>query len=469
MVMAVWTDYEQEQQPDRKEQHDPEHGQTEGEPPKLQIADILRRHGLAFREEYGQRLSVHQERALRELTLCGTEALGGHVSCCAACGEESYRYNACRNRLCPRCQFEARRDWMEHRRQETLPVEYFHVIMTLPDELAELARQNAKIVYDILCRSAGNAIVHVGKKHTKLQARMGVVLILHTFGQLLNLHPHVHCVVPGGGIVEDSEHGDRWVSLPRGMFLPKAWLMEEFRQRYLKELRKHYDKRELLLTGKLAHLCCPEEFEKWVKKLETRKWILEAKSVTEQHAELHAAEDPQPLAERVVKYLSKYAGGAAMGNNRLISMENDEVTFWYKDYRDRGRRKTKSMPVFEFIWKLLMHVLPQNVPIIRHYGFLCRNQRTKMLARIRAVLGVEAPGESGQAPEQGAGDDERVKDVDQQELDKLELNRNTKDKCPHCGGRLIPSREIPRPSVQDIMEMPIRPPPKQLTLGLEYD
>jgi hypothetical protein len=177
----------------------------------------------------------------------------------------------------------------------------------------------------------------------------------------------------------------------------------------------------------------------------------------------------------VVKYLSKYAGGAAMGNNRLISMENDEVTFWYKDYRDRGKRKTKTMPVFEFIWKLLMHVLPQNVPIIRHYGFLCRNQRTKMLARIRAVLGVEAPSELGETQEPGAGDRERSGDGHEQgqeqgqELDERPLNQNNQDKCPHCGGPLIPSREIPRPSVQDIMDMPIRPPPKQLELSLEYD
>ncbi len=430
-------------------QDDVDYDPSRQERPRLEIADVIRQHGQAYRRRYGASLHVQQDRALRELALCRTASLGGHIAVCRDCGKERPAYNSCRNRHCPKCQGKARSAWFESRRRETLPVEYFHVVLTLPDQLAQLAAHNSRIVYDILCRTAGQAIVHVGKNFSVLQALMGAVVVLHSWGQLLNLHPHVHCIVPGGGLSLDDTQEQKWVSLPRGTFLPKHWLMKEFRARYVEELRKAYAKGKLLLVGRLAGLRQPEEFEKWIDRLSRMQWVTHSVSVTQQHELGQRADDPVS-ADRVVKYLAKYAGGMAMGNHRLLAIDEQQVTFWYKDYRDHGRRKITSLPGVEFIRCLLTHVLPQAMPFVRQYGFLSRNKRTALLAKIRSLLGAVDPEEEDKP---GEGDPPVTEDEDRSGT------------CPHCDqGVIVFSHTVPRPTVAEIMAFPLTPQPKKREL-----
>ena len=388
----------------------------------------------------GRSISVAQERALRELAICQTAVLGGHRRQCDTCGHLTYHYNSCRNRHCSRCQADVRRRWRQDRLDELLEVEYFHVVMTLPDELAKLAADNPRVVYDILCRAAAQAILRVGRQWQRLRAQMGIILVLHTWGQLLNRHPHVHLLIPAGGISLD---GRRWVHLPRGLFLPEQWLRREFRTIYLQLLGRAYRKGQLILRRRFAAIHAPEAFQAWTDKLATLDWITHARPVNRGSG----SEDRR----RTIGYLARYATGVAMTDRRIESIDNGQVTFTYKDYRNQNDPgspapiKYKTLPAVEFIRLFLQHVLPHGMRHIRGYGFMVPGKRAENLRRIRQMIGMK-----GDAPEQdgNAGDDQR------QESDEPRDDLADNDRCPACGkGTLVPVWAQPRPRVSDVMAM----------------
>ena len=397
-----------------------------------EVADIFRIYGSAFRRAHGQSISIAQERALRELAICQTATMGGHRLQCTECGHLLYRYNSCRNRSCVKCRWGVRLRWREDRLEELLDVEYFHVVLTLPDELAQLAACNARVVHDILCRAAAHAILTIGRQWKGLRANMGIILVLHGWGQLMNGHPHAHLLVPGGGISLD---GTRWVPLPRGFFLPRKWLRQKFRDTYLAMLKKAYWQGRLVFRGELAAIQMPEAFEAWLDALGKREWITHAGSTD-------AFRGTQGR-EQTVKYLAHYACGVAMSNKRIVSIDNGQVTFTYKDYRqqdDPGSPapiKTKTLPAVEFIRRFLTHVPENGFRHIRNYGFFAPGHRVKNLQRIRQMIGQQdAAGEA-------AGDE-------QQEADET-VDR---DQCPVCGrGKMVVVWKRARPRVSDILAM----------------
>ena len=404
------------------------------------LAAIFRRYGPAFHRAFRGSISTTQERALRELAVCQTAVLGGHRRQCDTCGHLTYHYNSCRNRHCSRCQAGVRRRWRQDRIDELLDVEYFHVVMTLPDELAQLAADNPRVVYSILCLAAAQAILKVGRRWKRLRAHMGIILVLHSWGQVLNRHPHVHLLIPAGGIALD---GRRWVYLPRGVFLPEEWLRREFRTIYLQMLGRAYRKGQLTLRRQFAAIREPEAFQAWTDKLAALDWITHARPVGQ-------ASDPDGRL-RTIGYLARYATGVAMTDRRIVSIDDGQVTFTYKDYRNQDDPagpapiKYMTLPAVEFIRRFLQHVLPHGMRHIRGYGFMVPGKRVENLRRIRQMIGMK-----GDGPERDAS----AEDDQRQEPDEPLDDRTDQQRCPACGKgtiRLVWSQ--PRPRVADLMAM----------------
>ncbi|MEK7754000.1 MAG: transposase, partial [Acidobacteriota bacterium] len=322
--------------------------------PRPQLADVFRRYATRYRRQYGHRLTQQQDRALREIEVCRTPVLGGHERRCDTCGHVEQAFNTCRNRHCPQCSGYQRRKWYQDRLPEMLPVEYQHIVFTLPETLSELAHHNGPLIYQLLFAAASPALLHVGRTWTCLQAELGFIAVLHTWGQALFLHVHLHILWPAGGLSLD---GTGWRSLPRGFCLPKDWLRNEFRKRFLDGLQQAYDQGELILRDRHGYLLVPGNFTRWMARLRTCYWNLDAQPVDLGREGM----TPREAALCTLKYLAAYANGVALHNDRLISIEEDEVTFSYKDYRDQGRRKIARVPALEFIDRFLLHVLPRQL------------------------------------------------------------------------------------------------------------
>jgi Putative transposase/Transposase zinc-binding domain len=342
------------------------------ERPKLEVGDIFRRYGAAYRQQHAGSLSRGQRRVMSAIELCRTAALGGHLEQCDSCGHQRPVYNSCRDRHCPKCQSLARARWLEDRQAELLPVEYFHVVFTVPQEIAAIAYQNKEVVYGILFHAAAETLRTIAADPQHLGAEIGFLAILHTWGQNLLFHPHLHCVVPGGGISVDDK---RWIACRPGFFLPVRVLSRMFRRLFLEHLQAAFDAGKLQFFSSLQPLRDPKAFAAYLAPLRQTEWVVYAKP-------------PFGGPEQVLNYLGRYTHRVAISNNRLLDTDNGKVCFRWKDYRDHNQQKMMTLEADEFIRRFLLHVLPDRFQRIRHYGFLGHRYRQAKLALCRQLLGV---------------------------------------------------------------------------------
>jgi hypothetical protein len=345
----------------------------------LEVAHIFRLYGEDYRQTH--RLSRPQLRAMRAIEICRTAALGGHVDECDQCGARKISYNSCRNRHCPKCQSLDKERWLEKRCSELLPVPYFHVVFTVPQELNPLALANPRWFYDLLFDSATKTLLEIAADPKHLGARIGVLAVLHTWGQTLEMHPHLHCIVPGGGVSLD---GQRWVSSSPNYFLPVQVLARLFRGKFLAGVKAAFQTGPLHLPDALQD---PASFQALLDRLYGKTWIVYSKP-------------PFGSPEQVLAYLARYTHRVAITNSRLVRLEGDRVTFTYKDYTQGGRTREMTLPAPEFIRRFLLHVLPEGFVRIRYYGLLANRDRQRTLARCRELLAAGAPAEPCEAPSQ---------------------------------------------------------------------
>jgi hypothetical protein len=338
--------------------------------PALEVADIFRQHGAAYREAHP--LPLGQLCVMRAIEICRTAALGGHLEKCDRCKYTRNAYNSCRNRHCPKCQNTDRAKWLEGRKAELLPVEYFHVVFTVPEQIAQIAFYNKETVYNILFRATANTLLTIAGDPKHLGAGIGFFAILHTWGQNLLHHPHLHCVIPGGGLSPDHE---RWISCLPGFLLPVRVLSRLFRRLFLAALHEAFDNGELRFLGNLESLRNAAAFNAFLAPLREAEWVVYAKP-------------PFGGPRQVLEYLGRYTHRVAISNRRLLSLAGDKVTFQWKDYRNKGRQDSKTMTVKadEFIRRFLIHTLPPGFQRIRHFGFMANCHRTAKLALCRHLL-----------------------------------------------------------------------------------
>jgi len=367
----------------------------------LEVADIFRTAGPAYRAAHAGHLSLTQLKVMTAIENCRTAALGGHVEACEDCGHWRIAYNSCRNRHCPKCQGAAARTWLAEREADLLPVGYFHVVFTLPAEIASVAFQNKAVVYDLLFKAASETMLTIAADPRHLGARIGITAVLHTWGSALTHHPHVHMVVPGGGIALD---GTRWISTRPAFLLPVRVLGKLFRRLFLSRLIQLYDAGKLAFFGSLASLTERRAFLRHLAPVRKTRWVVYAKA-------------PFAGPEAVLAYLSRYTHRIAISNRRLISFDEKGVTLRYKDYRRDGpeRQSVMTLATDEFIRRFMSHVLPRGFHRIRHYGLLASSSRKANLVRARALLEVAAP------------PDEAI----------LEEPVDLRPPCPCCGGHMI--------------------------------
>jgi hypothetical protein len=380
------------------------------------VADVFGRHGDAYRRAHEGHLGRVERRVMSAIELCRTAALGGHTEACAACGLVRCAYNSCRNRHCPKCQGAARAEWLAARQAELLPVPYFHVVFTVPAPVAEIAFQNKETVYAILCRTAAETLQTIAADPKHLGAEIGLVAVLHTWGQNLHHHPHVHCVVPGGGPslkpAPAEAGGTRWVACRPGFFLPVRVLSRLFRRLFLAELDAAFVAGRLGFFGELAELAEPAAFARHLRKLRRVEWVVYAKP-------------PFGGPEQVLAYLGRYTHRVAIANSRLVSITEERVAFRWKDYRHHSRTKIMTLEAAEFIRRFLLHTLPDGFHRIRHYGFLANGHRAAKLALCRRLLDVSA----AQAPTDETHD---------------EVAPRGSGRCPCCGGTMMLTGILPR-------------------------
>src|ERR1700730_14061745 len=345
--------------------------------PALEVADIFRDHGAAWRRANAGHVSLGQMKVMSALERCRTAALGGHVARCEndKCAHTIIAYNSCRNRHCPKCQGAAAKEWLAEREAELLPVPYFHVVFTAPAAIADIAYQNKAVIYDLLFKASAETTITIAADQKHLGARIGVTSVLHTWGSAMTHHPHVHMIVPGGGL---SPNGERWISCRPNFFLPVLVLSPLFRRLFLEKLVAAHDAGRLRFFGELIHLANADAFAAYLAPLRKTKWFVYAK---------------RPFAgpEAVLAYLSRYTHRVAISNRRLISADDKGVTFTWKDYRLDGAERynrVMTLDASEFIRRFLMHVLPSGFHRIRYYGFLTCQTRAKNIERIRELLAV---------------------------------------------------------------------------------
>ena len=344
---------------------------------RLEVADVIRSCGPTFLDQFGDSLSSEQRRVLDDLARCRTAALGGHVEACDQCGHQRIAYNSCRNRHCPKCQGTAAAQWLDARAAELLPVEYFHVVFTLPEVIGPIALQNPRVVYGILFQAAAETLSQIAADPKHLGAQIGILAVLHTWGQNLQHHPHVHCVVPGGGL---SPNGSRWIACRPGFFLPVRVLSRVFRGKFLALLRNAFDRGRLSFHGKLSELSDPCQFQQRLAASVQTDWVVYAKP-------------PFGGPGRVLKYLARYTHRVAIANRRLVVLEDGKVRFLWKDYAHGSREKTMTLDASEFLRRFLLHVLPSGFVRIRHYGFLSNRLRHEKVPVCRALLSNDSTSE----------------------------------------------------------------------------
>jgi hypothetical protein len=373
--------------------------------PALEVADILRHHGPAWRKANAGHVSLGQLKVMSAIESCGTAALGGHVARCEDCAHTLIAYNSCRNRHCPKCQGAAAREWLATREAELLPVPYYHVVFTLPAQIADIAYQNKAVIYDLLFKVSAETLTTIAADPKHLGARIGITSVLHTWGSALTHHPHMHIIVPGGGISPD---GTRWISCRPGFFLPVRVLSRLFRRLFLKPLTAARE--QLAFFGDHARLANRKTFAAYLAPLRKTEWVVYAKR-------------PFGGPEAVLAYLSRYTHRVAISNSRLIALDHSGVTFTWKDYRIEGpdRYKTMTLPYHEFIRRFLLHVLPDGFHRIRHYGLFASASRADNIARARQLLAAPAP--------QVQSDDAEITNPDEPPT--------FPHPCPCCGGRMI--------------------------------
>jgi len=369
---------------------------------RLEVADIFRAQGPAYRQANAGHLSLAQIKVMSAIEACRTEALGGHVAACTKCNHQHIAYNSCKNRHCPKCQAPAARDWMTARAEDLLPVEYFHAVFTLPAEIARIALWNKRAVYGLLFKASAQTVTTVAADPKRMGACVGMTSVLHTWGSALTHHPHIHMIVPGGGLSPD---GTRWIGCKPGFFLHVRVLSRLFRRLFLEGLAALHRAGQLRFFGDLTKLAGASAFSEWLTPLRKTDWVVYAKP-------------PFGGPEAVLAYLSRYTHRVAISNHRLVSADADSVAFRWKDYRiKRGdRMKVMRLPTFEFIRRFLIHVLPDRFHRIRHYGFLAGSRRREKIAKIRALLGDTKSAEADQPSEEAAP--------------PLTL----REPCPDCGG-----------------------------------
>lgn len=373
---------------------------------RLELAHIFREHGEAYRRTH--RVCAPQRRVMQAIEDCRTAALGGHLEACDRCGAEIARYHSCRNRHCPKCQTLAKERWVEARAAELLPVPYFHLVFTLPHEINALAQGNPSVLYGLLFQAASNTLQTFGRDPKWLGGEIGITMVLHTWGQNLSQHLHVHCVVSGGALSPDG----RWIPAKRGFLFPVRGLSVVFRGKYLEALRQTFEAEQLDFAGETTALTEPSAFRAFLAKLRAKDWVVYAKP-------------PFGGPEQVPAYLGRYTHRIAIGNERLLDSENGSVRFRYRDYAHGNKTKVMRLPVEEFIRRFLLHVLPKGFMRIRHYGLLANRHRTEHLAALDAP--TPAPREA-----------ETV------EAFLARILGTDVNPCPHCGqGRLRPIRALP--------------------------
>jgi len=369
--------------------------------PKLEIADIFRRYGPAWRRANAGHVSLSQLKVMSSIEACRTDALGGHVAACTKCDHQHIAYNSCKNRHCPKCQGPAARDWMEARAEDLLPVEYFHVVFTMPAEIAQIAYWNKRAVYGLLFKASAETVMTIAADPKRMGAKVGLTSVLHTWGSALTHHPHIHMIVPGGGLSPD---GTKWVACKPGFFLHVRVLARLFRRLFVEGLLALHQAGELAFFGGHEGLADTAAFTQWLAPFRKTEWVVYAKP-------------PFGGPEAVLAYLSRYTHRVAISNHRLVSADADTVAFRWKDYRiKRGdRQKVMRLATPEFIRRFLMHVLPDGFHRIRHYGLLASATRKDNIARIRDLLGQQPPALEAQ---------------EETETSPLTL----REPCPCCGG-----------------------------------
>jgi hypothetical protein len=341
--------------------------------PRLELADIVRQYGSAYLARYGKATFSQQRRVLKDIALCRTAALGGHVRQCDQCGHTDICHHSCRNRHCPKCQAAARAEWMEARAQDLLEtVEYYHAVFTLPDKLALVALQNKEVVYNLLFRSVSETLKTIARDPKRLGADIGFLAILHTWGQTLRHHAHIHCVIPGGGL---SPHGQKWIPCRKGFFLPVRVLSSLLKKKFLSLLKEAHNEEKLSFHGESRPLTNQEQWMRFLKPLYNKKWVVYVKP-------------PFGGAEQVLKYLARYTHRVAISNQRLLSLQDGKVRFRWKDYRNGHKHRTMTLDAVEFLRRFLLHVFPKGFVHIRYYGFLANRNRKQKIALCRKLLGL---------------------------------------------------------------------------------
>src|SRR5215469_9717142 len=387
--------------------------------PPLEVADIIRAAGDAFIERNRHWLGWKHVKVLLAIVRCRTAALGGHLDECTRCGHRAISFNSCRNRHCPKCQTAARDRWIAARQKELLPTRYLHVVFTLPGRLSPLVLQNKKIIYDLLFRSSAETLLEVARNSKHLGAEIGFFSVLHTWSQKLTAHPHVHCVVPAGGLSPDHT---RWMRSRDNYFLPKEVLGALFRGKFVNALKQAFQNGQLQFHGELKLLAQPKIFAAWLRPLHRQDWVVHLKR-------------PFGGPEYVLQYLGRYTNRVAISNHRLVSFVDGQVTFRWRDSADHNQQKLLSLPVGEFLSRFLLHLLPQGFVRIRHYGFLATRRRAKLLPLCFELLG---------AAQQPPHEEHTCSTEDSPYLYR----------CPHCGG---PMKVVERLTAAEIQ---LRSPPQ---------
>lgn len=387
--------------------------------PPFEVADVFHRFAADYIAKYGATLLPEQRHVMRAIECCRTAALGGHVEACDACDHLRIAYNSCGNRHCPKCQSLERARWVEARSADLLPVPYFHVVFTLPSEIAHLALQNKTVVYGILFAATAKTLTMIAADPKHLGARIGLLAILHTWGQTLTHHPHLHCIVPGGGLSADRS---RWIRCrSKRFFVSVRVLSRLFRRLFLEELEASFRRGKLVFHGQLAHLADPEVFGRFIVSQRNLRWVVYAKR-------------PFGGPGRVLKYLGRYTHRVAISNHRITNISDSTVTIRWKDYNDHDCEKLMTLTVDEFIRRFLLHVLPSGFHRIRCFGFLANSCRAASLALIRRLLGVTVPPANRLEHCRTAAETLEV------------LTGDSIDRCPNCqSGRMRIVETIPRP------------------------
>ena len=414
--------------------------------PALEIAEVIRRFGAEYRRQVGGQLTVQQDRVLRELLVCRTEVLGAHYWSCEVCGQQVELCHSCHNRHCPKCGAAARRRWADRVQADLLPIEYHHMVVTLPRPLTLLAFDHPRVLYPLVLRAGAEAILQLARR--ELGVELGVLILLHTWGQLMNRHVHGHCLVSGGGLSLD---GARCLLFPSGACLSLEQLAREFRDLFLDRLDALHRRGKLVLQGDWRQLDWGHGWQEFLEPLREIDWVVFSRGVWDRREEA----GQRGGVARAVEYLARYANRVAMSNSRLVAIQGEEVLFRYRDHRAGGVWRTTSLPGVEFLERFLWHVLPKGLRRTRRFGWWGNAVRTEKLTLLRRLLGV--PPAEPREPADTATDtlpEDMPEETPDEELLRLEAEQRAPRKCRVCGGKLELLYQTGRPTVAELLRMP---------------